>query len=181
MKIGKEMFWETFMPGLTAWLEVVWSATVPWNLRGCISSSFPTPKCCTNSLCHGIFPCIVTCQLLVTRTMLSPHVQCLISELNSVSAERVSVIISIYRWEVWGKGRQKTWSKFGNAAFFSSLCSVSSVTCPLYFSICTRNKGFLNLILILKLIVLFLRQQICFMGLFFVFKTVIVHEMLHNV
>lgn len=180
MKIGKEMFWETFMPGLTAWLEVVWSATVPWNLRGCISSSFPTSKCCTNSLCRGIFPHIVTCQLLVTRTMLSSRSvfnqwveQCFCrkSECHYLHLQMRSL----------GKREAKDLTKFGNAAFFSSLCSVSSVTCPLYFSISTRNKGFLNLILILKLIVLFLRQQICFMGLFFVFKTVIVHEMLHNV
>lgn len=145
MKIGKEMFWETFMPGLTAWLEVVWSATVPWNLRGCISSSFPTSKCCTNSLCRGIFPHIVTCQLLVTRTMLSPRVQCLISELNSVSAERVSVIMSIYRWEVWGKGRQKTWPNlvmqpsFPASALFLQSLVLSTLVSPL------ETKGFWTL------------------------------------
>lgn len=58
-------FIEASMRGLTAllemdWFTLVWSADVPWNLRGHISTFFSSSECCSNSLPNGSFPYIVT-------------------------------------------------------------------------------------------------------------------------
>lgn len=58
-------FIEASMRGLTAllemdWFTLVWSADVPWNLRGHISTFFSSSECCSNILPNGSFPYIVT-------------------------------------------------------------------------------------------------------------------------
>lgn len=64
-------FIEASMRGLTAllemdWFTLVWSADVPWNLRGHISTFLSSSECCSNSLSNGSFPFIVTFLILTT-------------------------------------------------------------------------------------------------------------------